>query len=197
MRRSHSSLFYSLTMTIISTPPQSLQDGLAALSSRASKRKYRTTDSASKCRMRFAELAPTMTLTLPPPCNRAFTSLKAEPQETQDDTKEVDEEEKPLEETPPIISINTKTELDETQKTGSSNKNKQLAYQDLIAEDLQRYQELSKQAQDELDSIAEQRQEIYTKQVELWGAYKYGLEKISNLNDLGEAPDAILPGNFC
>jgi hypothetical protein len=141
--------------------------------------------------MRFAELAPTMTLTLPPPCNRAFTaaSLKAEPQ----DTKE-GKEEMALEDTP-SLSINTKAESDE--KTTTSSNNKQLAYQDLIAEDLQRYQELSKQAQDELDSIADQRQQIYTNQIELWGAYKYGLEKISNLNDLGEAPDAILPGNFC
>ena len=178
-------------MTTISAPQRSLKDGLDILSSRASKRKYRTTDSASKCRMRFAELAPTMTLTLPPPCNRAFiaASLKGEPQ----DTKEVDEE-KPVEDTP-IISINTKLESDDKTKTSSNNK--QLAYQDLITEDLQRYQDLSKQAQNELDSIAEQRHQIYTKQVELWGAYKYGLEKISNLNDLGEAPDAILPGNFC
>lgn len=99
-----------------------------------------------------------------------------------------------LEDTP-SLSINTKAESDE--KTTTSSNNKQLAYQDLIAEDLQRYQELSKQAQDELDSIADQRQQIYTNQIELWGAYKYGLEKISNLNDLGEAPDAILPGNFC
>jgi hypothetical protein len=178
-------------MTIISAPQRSLKDSLAVLSSRASKRKFRTTDSASKCRMRFAELAPTMTLTLPPPCNRAFTALSV-PQETQD-TKEAYEE-KPLEDTP---SLSTNTKPDSDDKTKISSNNKQLAYQDLIVEDLQRYQELSKQAQDELDSIAEQRQQIYTKQVELWGAYKYGLEKISNLNDLALAPDALMKGNFC
>jgi hypothetical protein len=47
-----------------------------------------------------------------------------------------------------------------------------------------------------MESITKTRKEIHEQQVELWGVYKYGLEKIAGLNDLGDAPDAILPGNF-
>jgi hypothetical protein len=63
--------------------------------------------------------------------------------------------------------------------------------------DVARYEECLLSEQKECEGIDKTRQEIYRQQVELWGVYKYGLEQIASLNDLGDAPDAILPGNFC
>jgi hypothetical protein len=63
--------------------------------------------------------------------------------------------------------------------------------------DVARYEQCLQSEQKEREGIAKTRQEIYRQQVELWGVYKYGLEQIASLNDLGDAPDAILPGNFC
>jgi flagellar biosynthesis/type III secretory pathway protein FliH len=67
----------------------------------------------------------------------------------------------------------------------------------LYQTDVARYEQCLQAEQKECEGIAKTRQEIYRQQVELWGVYKYGLEQIASLNDLGDAPDAILPGNFC
>jgi len=37
---------------------------------------------------------------------------------------------------------------------------------------------------------------VAKRQTEFWDVYKYALTKVSKLNDLRDAPDAILPGNF-
>ena len=66
----------------------------------------------------------------------------------------------------------------------------------LVQTDMERYKQLIQQEQAEIDAIQAKRQRIKQEQVEVWGVYKYGLEKIANLPDLGLAPDAILPGNF-
>lgn len=49
---------------------------------------------------------------------------------------------------------------------------------------------------EEMSKIEAQRRETMAKLADVWGVYKHGLEKISRLNDLRDAPDAILPGNF-
>lgn len=58
------------------------------------------------------------------------------------------------------------------------------------------YPQLNQQLAQELQQLEEKRKQTQQQQVELWGVYKYALEKVSNLNDLRDAPDAILPGNF-
>jgi hypothetical protein len=88
---------------------------------------------------------------------------------------------------------NTKTPK---KSSSSSSSSIVTSAQFLIDKDVARYQELQKQEQDELDAIQAKRQQLKREQVELWGVYTYGLEKIAGLPDLGVAPDAILPGNF-
>ena len=63
-------------------------------------------------------------------------------------------------------------------------------------DDIQRYLALKKQSQSELDALTKQRELILKRQVRVWESYMYGLGKISRLNDVGSAPDAIMPGNF-
>lgn len=58
------------------------------------------------------------------------------------------------------------------------------------------YPKLQKQLSREIAQMEETRKQVAQKQCELWDVYKYGLLKISNLNDLRDAPDAIMPGNF-
>ena len=48
----------------------------------------------------------------------------------------------------------------------------------------------------EIQDLEDRRVQVRQKQTEFWGTYKYALEKVSNLNDLRDAPDAILPGNL-
>lgn len=48
----------------------------------------------------------------------------------------------------------------------------------------------------EIQDLEDRRVQARQKQTEFWGIYKYALEKVSNLNDLRDAPDAILPGNL-
>lgn len=62
--------------------------------------------------------------------------------------------------------------------------------------DIERYEKLFAQEREAIESIARARERIKKHQVDLWGVYQYGLRQISGLNDLGDAPDAILPGNF-
>jgi hypothetical protein len=66
-----------------------------------------------------------------------------------------------------------------------------------IQDDLERYQSLLQQQDQHLDKIKKTRKRIRTQQAELWNVYQYGLQQIGNLQDLSQAPDAILPGNFC
>ena len=58
------------------------------------------------------------------------------------------------------------------------------------------YAQQSQQLKQELEQMENKRLETRQKQIEFWGLYKYALEKVSKLNDLRDAPDAILPGNF-
>jgi hypothetical protein len=58
------------------------------------------------------------------------------------------------------------------------------------------YKEQIQRVQEEITQIQEQRTQFQTKQLELWGMYMYGLHKITTIGDLGDAPDAILPGNY-
>lgn len=60
----------------------------------------------------------------------------------------------------------------------------------------QHYRNMQQQLAQELQQMEQRRKDVLQKQTELWDVYKFGLEKISNLNDLRDAPDAILPGNF-
>jgi hypothetical protein len=58
------------------------------------------------------------------------------------------------------------------------------------------YKEQIRKVQEEISQIQNQRTQFQTKQLELWGMYMYGLHKITTIGDLGDAPDAILPGNY-
>jgi hypothetical protein len=58
------------------------------------------------------------------------------------------------------------------------------------------YKEQIQKVQEEITQIQDQRAQFQTKQLELWGLYMYGLHKITTIGDLGDAPDAILPGNY-
>jgi len=49
--------------------------------------------------------------------------------------------------------------------------------------------------QQEVERLEEKRRAFFSKQSDLVGVYMYGLEKISKLTDVRDAPDAILPGN--
>mmetsp|Transcript_14552 Transcript_14552/g.20559 ORF Transcript_14552/g.20559 Transcript_14552/m.20559 type:complete len:251 (+) Transcript_14552:166-918(+) len=61
---------------------------------------------------------------------------------------------------------------------------------------IQQLQKEKEKLQKDMEKIEQKRKDIFTKQHELWGVYKYGLQTISKLTDLQDAPDAILPGNF-
>jgi hypothetical protein len=47
----------------------------------------------------------------------------------------------------------------------------------------------------DMERIQEKRRTFFSKQSDLVGVYIYGLDKISRLADVRDAPDAILPGN--
>jgi len=49
----------------------------------------------------------------------------------------------------------------------------------------------------ENEAINAKRRKFLQKHADLLGVYTYGLEQISKLTTLTDAPDAILPGNFC
>jgi hypothetical protein len=67
----------------------------------------------------------------------------------------------------------------------------------LHPEDLARYQEAEDVQTQALKKIESARLEVYSDQVQkVWGVYLYGLKHVMALNDLSDAPDAILPGNF-
>jgi len=57
------------------------------------------------------------------------------------------------------------------------------------------YLNLSAQLEKDIEEIERRRIQAKQKQVDFWNLYKFSLEKVSNLNDLRDAPDAILPGN--
>jgi hypothetical protein len=47
----------------------------------------------------------------------------------------------------------------------------------------------------EMERMEEKRRAFFSKQSDLIAVYMYGLDKISQLADVRDAPDAILPGN--
>lgn len=53
---------------------------------------------------------------------------------------------------------------------------------------------MHKQQQNEVEKFYKDK---IKSQLYLWDVYKYGLQSVLKLNDLRDAPDAILPGNFC
>ncbi|OEU20612.1 hypothetical protein FRACYDRAFT_234244 [Fragilariopsis cylindrus CCMP1102] len=64
-------------------------------------------------------------------------------------------------------------------------------------EDIKRYEEMEDEQINAIQKIDEARNEFYKDQVQkVWGVYTYGLNHVLGLNDLSDAPDAILPGNF-
>jgi len=67
----------------------------------------------------------------------------------------------------------------------------------LHPEDLARYHEAEDVQKQALKKIERARRTVYNDQVQhVWGVYMYGLKHVLALNDLSDAPDAILPGNF-
>ena len=63
--------------------------------------------------------------------------------------------------------------------------------------DLEEYNEAEKAQEESLKKIEQAREKVYKNQVQkVWGVYLYGLKHVLALNDLSNAPDAILPGNF-
>jgi len=64
----------------------------------------------------------------------------------------------------------------------------------LKEEDLKRYEEMEQEQINAIRKINEARKEVHTNQVQnVWGVYTYGLKHVLGLNDLSDAPDAILP----
>eukprot|EP00531_Pseudo-nitzschia_arenysensis_P011286 CAMPEP_0116149436 /NCGR_PEP_ID=MMETSP0329-20121206/18948_1 /TAXON_ID=697910 /ORGANISM="Pseudo-nitzschia arenysensis, Strain B593" /LENGTH=214 /DNA_ID=CAMNT_0003645753 /DNA_START=23 /DNA_END=667 /DNA_ORIENTATION=+ len=67
----------------------------------------------------------------------------------------------------------------------------------LHPEDLAHYKEAEAAQKQALIRIEMARQKVHSDQIQqVWGVYKYGLKHVLALNDLSNAPDAILPGNF-
>ena len=67
----------------------------------------------------------------------------------------------------------------------------------LHPEDLAQYMEAEAAQEEALKKIEIARQQVHSDQVQkVWGVYMYGLKHVLALNDLSNAPDAILPGNF-
>jgi hypothetical protein len=67
----------------------------------------------------------------------------------------------------------------------------------LHPEDLAEYQKAEDVQTVALEKIEKARRKVYNDQVQqVWGLYMYGLKHVLALNDLSNAPDAILPGNF-
>lgn len=66
---------------------------------------------------------------------------------------------------------------------------------EVTADVLKRIEEQKKQVEQDMERLEEKRRAFFTKQSDLVGVYMYGLEKISKLTDVRDAPDAILPGN--
>jgi hypothetical protein len=102
----------------------------------------------------------------------------------------------PKEESSSEVSPETKDESNKEGATGKYISKQPDVVSSVIAEDLIRYDKLQAQVQSEIEAIDEKRRQTFANQVELWGVYKHGLAKIAGLGDLGDAPDAILPGNF-
>jgi len=64
----------------------------------------------------------------------------------------------------------------------------------LKEEDLKRYEEMEQEQINAIRKINEARKEVHINQVQnVWGVYTYGLKHVLGLNDLSDAPDAILP----
>lgn len=60
-------------------------------------------------------------------------------------------------------------------------------------QDLKEYQKRIEQQNDAVKKIHEAREEVYADQIRnVWGRYKYGLTHVLSLNDLKNAPDAIM-----
>lgn len=67
----------------------------------------------------------------------------------------------------------------------------------LHPEDLAEYMDAEAAQEEALKKIEMARQQVHSDQVQkVWGVYMYGLKHVLALNDLSNAPDAILPGNF-
>eukprot|EP00978_Attheya_sp_CCMP212_P026264 scaffold86008_cov54-Attheya_sp.AAC.7 len=61
-----------------------------------------------------------------------------------------------------------------------------------------RAEDLKKEIQQvkaESEAMEQKTKDMFQKQANLWNVYEYGLDLISKLNDLRDAPDNVLPGN--
>lgn len=68
---------------------------------------------------------------------------------------------------------------------------------DTITQDFVQYlKEQSKLVEESNEKLTEQRTEIFQSQTRIWNTYLEGLSTISQLTDLRQAPDAIMPHNF-
>jgi hypothetical protein len=65
-----------------------------------------------------------------------------------------------------------------------------------VQQDEIRFKRMEEEQSTALEGIEKAKQRVFADQADLWGVYKYGLQHVLNLNDLSDAPDAILPGNF-
>jgi hypothetical protein len=85
---------------------------------------------------------------------------------------------------------------DEDNASSNKNQDQDPAKPDTVTVDFVEYAKEQKLlVTQEMERIQEKRQGFFSKQSDLVGVYMYGLDKISKLADVREAPDAILPGN--
>jgi hypothetical protein len=169
------------------TRGRSFQECFSSLSDSGKQKESDEDFTASKRSRVIAEISPFVFSTAPAPAAAAAAAAAATA--TDDETQEIPAAMVSKKRTD--ASAGASDENDDSEKTRRPIANK-LANEHNI-DCLKRQKELVAK---DIQIIEEKRRNIFTKQRELWGMYRYGLEKISKLTDLRDAPDALLPGNF-
>ena len=107
--------------------------------------------------------------------------------DNKEESKEEKKEEGDKEEKEPVTA--------KTDGKEASEKAEILTTESMRLANVERYEKLLDLERNEMKAIDNTRKRIYQHQVDLWGMYTYGLKKIAGVNDLGDSPDAFLPGN--
>mmetsp|Transcript_7350 Transcript_7350/g.13223 ORF Transcript_7350/g.13223 Transcript_7350/m.13223 type:complete len:167 (-) Transcript_7350:177-677(-) len=93
----------------------------------------------------------------------------------------------PLQESPSTPHEDTDKKEHVASNTTANNTPQQRRAEDLKKE--------IQQVKAESEAMEQKTKDMFQKQANLWNVYEYGLDLISKLNDLRDAPDNVLPGN--
>ena len=66
---------------------------------------------------------------------------------------------------------------------------------EITADTIKHIEEQKLLIKQDMERLEEKRKAFFSKQSDLIGVYMFGLDRISGINDVRDAPDAILPGN--